>query len=104
MADPKVKTDPKAAVTESRLVVGGKVNFTELAKEATVIKERMIEVHNGISAIWNAQKCRELATVESAVRNVVDYLDKLPDAVKRFSSKTGSTGTAKGTSVLSKPR
>lgn len=103
MQNPKSKS-VTAATTDSRLVVGGKVDFTELAKEAAEIKERMIEVHKGITAIWNAQKCRELATVESCVRNVVDYLDKLPDAVKRFSSKTGGTSAAKGTSVLSKPR
>lgn len=102
MADPKV-AKKVTEETQSTMVIGNKVNWRELSKQATIIKDQLVEVHEAITSIWRAQKCRELATVESCVRNTVDYLDRLPAAISKFDVKDGSTAT-KTSSVLSKPR
>jgi len=103
MADPKVVKAVEAKVGSS-MVVGNKVNWRELSKQATIIKDQLVEVHEAIAVVWKAQKCRELATIESAVRNTVEFLDKLPAAISKFDSSKGGTGTGKSTSLLSKPR
>lgn len=95
MAD--VKTDPKPMVN------GKKIDWSVVSKEATEMKEKLVAVHEAISVIWGSEKSRELATLESCVRNTVEYLSRIPGAASKFGSKpAGADG--KRRSVLSKPR
>lgn len=98
MPEPKVNAAKNPAATE-------KINWKALENRATEMKDELTVVHEQITEIWKKEKCRELATIESAVRNSVEYLAKMPDAIQRYFAKNGKGGNkAKGSSILSKPR
>lgn len=90
--------------TESK-VTTKKIDWNDLTERAEVMKSELTEAHAQITAIWPQQKCRELGTVESSIRNAVNHLDRLPDAIKRYYDKDGKGGSSKkAVSYLSKPR
>ena len=93
-----------AAVKQS-LVDNGKINYKRLAEMGNEVSKSLTEVHSAIEGMWKAEKCRELATLESIVRNTVEYMDRLPTAAQAFSSKNPAGGsTSKRASILTKPR
>ncbi len=79
-----------------------KVNFQELKKDAQEMIAKLETYHENVSTMIQAQKSRGLATVESAIRNAVDHLDRLPAAIEK-AQYTSTKETVKGTSRLSKP-
>lgn len=88
---------------QSEMVEGNKINWSVVSKETKMMKEKLVVVHEAIAAIWATQKSRDLATLESCVRNTVEYLDRIPSAASKFGSKPTATD-GKRRSVLSKPR
>lgn len=79
-----------------------KVNFQELKKDAEQMVSKLSEYHVNVASLLSTQKSRGLATVESAIRNAVDHLDRLPLAIEK-AEDTSKRTTVGGTSRLSKP-
>ncbi|KKL15870.1 hypothetical protein LCGC14_2501260 [marine sediment metagenome] len=82
--------------------MAAKVNFTQLKTDADNMIQKLSEYHEQISGMLNGQKSRGLATVESAIRNAVDHLDRLPDAIEK-AQFTSSKDVSKSKSRLTKP-
>ena len=82
--------------------MAAKVNFQQLKTDADNMIEKLSQYHEQISGMLKGQKSRGLATVESAIRNAVDHLDRLPDAIEKAQSTT-SKETGKKESRLTKP-
>lgn len=82
--------------------MAAKVNFTQLATDAKDMITKLSEYHDQVSGMMSAQKSRGLATVESAIRNAVDHLDRLPDAIGK-AQYTSSKDVKKAKSRLTKP-
>ena len=93
----------KGNVEGKEMVEGTQINWTQVSKETAAMKVKLVSVHEAIGKIWGTQKSRELATLESCVRNAVEYLDRIPAAAGKFGSKT-PTADGKRRSILTKPR
>jgi hypothetical protein len=80
-----------------------KVDFQQLKVDAEEMIGKVSEYHRQVCAVIEASEpSRGLATVESALRNVVVHLDRLPEAIGKASFTKSSE--AKKTSRLSKPK
>lgn len=79
-----------------------KVNFQELKKDSEEMITKLAAYHENVASMLTTQKSRGLATVESAIRNAVDHLDRLPVAIQK-AQFTSSKETVKGKSRLTKP-
>lgn len=95
MAEPKVN-NTKVNTGEKKLVLG------DLAIEADRMTAKLIAYHEMICEQMKTYKSRGLSTVESAVRNAVANLDRLPDAIEKATLTT--TKTAAKNSRLVKPK
>lgn len=82
--------------------MAAKVNFQQLTQDSKEMITKLAEYHDQISGMMATQKSRGLATVESAIRNAVDHLDRLPDAIEK-AQFTSSSQVAKKESRLAKP-
>lgn len=83
-------------------VMAAKVNFQQLTTDAKEMITKLEAYHEQVSGMISVQKSRGLATVESAIRNAVDHLDRLPDAIDK-AQMTSSKDVSKRTSRLAKP-
>ena len=63
--------------------MAAKVNFTQLTTDSKEMIDKLSAYHEQIAGMLSTQKSRGLATVESAIRNAVDHLDRLPDAIEK---------------------
>lgn len=79
-----------------------KVDFQQLKTDAEEMIGKISEYHTQVCAlIETSEPSRGLATVESALRNVVIHLDRLPDAIGK--AQFTKSSDAKKKSRLSKP-
>lgn len=78
------------------------IRFQELKKDSEEMIVKLTEYHDQVCKIMTAHKSRGLATVESAIRNAVAHLDRLPAAIEK-SEFTSTKDVSKGASRLSKP-
>lgn len=82
--------------------MAGKVNFQTLTTETADMITKLSAYHEQVAGMMTTQKSRGLATVESAIRNAVEHLDRLPDAIQKAQYST-SKDIGKRVSRLSKP-
>ena len=81
----------------------GKVDFQQLKVDAVEMVGKISEYHQQICAvIETSEPSRGLATVESALRNVVIHLDRLPEAIGK--ARFTKSSEAKKSSRLVKPK
>lgn len=81
----------------------GKIDFQQLKMDAEEMIAKVTTYHEQVcQVIASSEPSRGLATVESALRNTVVHLDRLPDAIGK--AQFTKSSAAKKESRLSKPK
>lgn len=88
--------------TDKTAKVDAKVDFGQITLDAERMIKKLQDHHVLVCGLMKTHKSRGLATVESAIRNAVSNLDRLPEAIEKAEMKT--TKQAKKTSRLVKPK
>lgn len=101
MTEKNTKTTA-AAVTVPTTDKTEKLDFGQIMLDSERMIKKLENHHKLVSDMMRTHKSRGLATVESALRNAVSNLDRLPEAIEKSQMK--STREAKKTSRLVKPK
>jgi hypothetical protein len=75
---------------------------TDLTQWLSINENQIIEFHNRIADLWKANKDRNLATVESAIRGIGTDIERLGIALPKLGSDKISDNSSG--SKFSKPR